>query len=103
MKWPILTGVTRAQPPSGRWHDWKEVISEDCDEKCIYCAIHEGRFGGLRNFHVEHYRPKDRFPRLENTITNLYLACAVCNVLKCDDWPQEPRGDHSVPAYPDPA
>jgi hypothetical protein len=45
---------------------------------------------------------KPKFPALENDIRNLYLACGVCNVLKCDDWPCEPVADHSLATYPDP-
>jgi hypothetical protein len=69
----------------------------------VYCAIPEGRFGGIRNFHIEHFRPKAKFPKLENIIANLYLACAICNVLKSDDWPAEPVANHSRAAYPDPS
>lgn len=68
----------------------------------MYCAIPEGRFGGIRNFHIEHFRPKAKFPKLENDIGNLYVACAICNVLKSDDWPAEPVADHSLATYPDP-
>jgi HNH endonuclease len=102
VKWPDLLGRTRKQPDVGRWHQWKEVIAEHCAGVCIYCAIPEGRFGGIRNFHVEHFRPKSKFSHLEDDITNLYLACAICNVLKSDDWPGEPTPDHSLPVYPDP-
>ncbi len=103
MEWPRLVGAKRQRPASGTWQDWKQHIANECSAQCVYCAINEGRFGGIRNFHVEHYRPKARFPQFENDIRNLYLACAVCNVLKCDDWPGEPRMDHGSPAYPDPA
>lgn len=103
MKWPNLFGKQRNQPATGRWHDWKQSICDDCEGRCIYCAIAEARFGGMRNFHVEHFRPKVRFPHLADDIRNLYLACAICNVLKCDDWPAEPAADHSLPAYPDPS
>jgi hypothetical protein len=101
--WPNLVGKARNQPDLGRWHEWKETIAAHCDSRCVYCAIHEGRFGGIRNFHIEHFRPKVRFPHLENHIANLYLACAICNVLKSDDWPGDPVPDHSVAAYPDPS
>lgn len=79
------------------------MIADHCGGQCIYCAISEARFGGIRNFHVEHFRPKVKFPKLENDISNLYLACAICNVLKCDDWPCDPAIDHSLAAYPDPS
>ena len=102
MQWPKLVGVPRKQPRTGHWHDWKQAIADHCGGLCIYCSISEARFGGIRNFHIEHFRPKVRFPKLENVITNLYLACAICNVLKSDDWPSEPVVDHSIAAYPDP-
>ena len=103
MKWPNLVGKPRVQPTRGKWHQWKQAIADHCDGRCVYCAIPEGRFGGIRNFHIEHFRPKVKFPKLENDIRNLYLACAICNVLKCDDWPAEPVADHSLASYPDPA
>ena len=103
MQWPNLVGKSRIQPVTGRWHQWKQEIANHCGGQCVYCAISEGRFGGIRNFHVEHFRPKVKFPALENDIRNLYLACAICNVLKCDDWPAEPAADHSLTAYPDPS
>lgn len=103
MRWPVLKDVVRLQPEMGTWRDWKTRIADDCSARCVYCAIPESRFGGSRNFHIEHFRPKARFPSFENAISNLYLACAVCNVLKCDDWPGAPRRNHSTAAYPDPA
>ena len=103
MQWPNVVGKSRTQPSRGTWPQWKQAIADHCDGRCVYCAIPEGRFGGIRNFHIEHFRPKVRFPTLENDITNLYLACAICNVLKCDDWPAEPVADHSVASYPDPS
>jgi hypothetical protein len=102
VQWPNLVGKARRQPRRGTWHQWKQAIANHCDGRCVYCAIPEGRFGGIRNFHIEHFRPKVKFPKLENDIRNLYLACAICNVLKCDDWPAEPAGDHSRASYPDP-
>jgi hypothetical protein len=102
MEWPIMLGRSRSQPTSGSWNQWKTEIAGDCQERCIYCAIHEGSFGGLRNFHVEHFRPKSLFKDLENDIGNLYLACSICNILKGDDWPNEPHVSCAVDAYPDP-
>jgi hypothetical protein len=102
VEWPNLVGKLRIQPSQGTWHQWKQAIADHCDGRCVYCAIPEARFGGIRNFHIEHFRPKVKFPNLENEIRNLYLACAICNVLKCDDWPDEPAADHSLATYPDP-
>lgn len=56
---------------------------------CAYCLIHEGHFGGLRNFHVDHFRPKKKFPHLTLSYENLYYSCALCNTIKADHWPSE--------------
>jgi len=104
MRWKPVP-ANRKQPTTGTYRDWKTEIANDCGEQCVYCAIHESRFGGLANFHVEHYQPKSipRFAKLINVITNLYLACAICNWFKGNDWPDDPVEDNSRSAYPDPS
>ena len=102
MKWKLIDNKARLQPPTGDYTHWKIQIARSCFRQCVYCAIHESQFGGIRNFSVEHYRPKSLFKALRDIITNLYLACGICNSFKCDDWPNEPAVDHSLEAYPDP-
>lgn len=92
----------RLQPKTGGYADWKQLIAITCGNSCVYCGIDDATYGGLDNFHVEHYRPKSRFVKLKNSIENLYLACAICNRFKGDDWPNEPSPSHDVVAYPDP-
>ena len=41
------------------------------------------------SFHVEHYKPKNRFPELVNEYNNLFYACATCNQFKGDYWSDE--------------
>lgn len=103
MKWKRIPKEKCVQPESGTYHDWKSILAEEASYQCVYCAIHEGSFGGTRNFHVEHYRPKSKFGELENDIMNLFYACAICNTFKGDDWPSEPLQDFSNPSYPDPS
>lgn len=91
------------QPSSGNYRDWKELIASECWNQCVYCAIHERDFGGIRNFHIEHYRPKSLFPKLIDDIKNLFYACAICNVFKGSDWPDEPSSKFNNPSYPDPS
>ncbi|MBK7862486.1 MAG: hypothetical protein IPJ65_28540 [Archangiaceae bacterium] len=69
----------------------------------MYCCIHEAGFGGYRNFHVEHLRPKSRFRSQENKYSNLFYACAVCNALKGNDWPKAKELVPDVVCYPDPS
>jgi len=104
MRWRRVPAV-RVQPRSGTYKEWKQLIADDCGEQCVYCAIHESLYGGLDNFHVEHYRPRSnrRFRHLENVIVNLFLACAICNRFKGNDWPNDPLQNHTRIAYPDPS
>lgn len=103
MKWKRISKENTQQPTKGNYNDWKEIIAREGFNQCVYCAIHEGAFGGPRNFHVEHYRPKSKFAHLVNDIFNLFYACAICNVFKSDDWPGEPCADHSLICYPNPS
>ena len=71
---------------------------------CIYCTISDAHYGGIRNFHVEHYRPKSRFKGLEHIYSNLFYACAICNTFKGNDWPDEPKPESfDYIHYPDPS
>jgi hypothetical protein len=43
--------------------------------------------GGDENFEMDHFRPKSRFPGLEDDFYNIYYACHPCNHMKRDCWP----------------
>jgi hypothetical protein len=103
MEWKRVPKENSAQPVKGTYKDWKELLAEESYYQCVYCALHEARFGGIRNFHVEHYRPKSKFKELENDFKNLFYACSICNVFKSDDWPDEPKVDLSNASYPNPS
>lgn len=89
--------------PTGAYKQWKDIVRTECRYQCVYCAIGEGSFGGVRNFHLDHYRPKKLFVALENVIYNIFYACAICNSFKGADWPGEPAADFSNYSYPDPS
>lgn len=76
----------------------KPALCIESRQRCVYCRVHDARLGGMRSFHVEHFRPKVLFPQLTNSYANLFYACPVCNVLKSDDWP-----DNTDPHYLDPS
>ena len=102
MNWFRVENEKRNQPQIGDYPDWKDQIAEDCSNQCVYCCIHESAFGGIDNFHVEHFRPKSKFPELRKRIANLYYSCPICNRFKSDDWPGEPCDKFLVAAYVDP-
>ena len=103
MKWRQISKGSAGLPGAGTYRDWKVLLSQEGFHQCVYCTIDEPSFGGLRNFHVEHYKPKSRFPLLENDFNNLFLACGICNSFKGNDWPADPSPMHDACAYPCPA
>ncbi|UPG94485.1 HNH endonuclease [Luteibacter aegosomatissinici] len=108
MKWIKIAKEPGQFPTKGTYKDWKEPLRTEGQNQCVYCAIHESKFGGLRNYHVEHFRPKSIYKERENDYCNLFYACSICNTFKSDDWPHaddddgddSKRGDLYV--YPSP-
>ena len=41
----------------------------------------------LADSQIEHFKPKSKYPDLENNYQNLILSCSTCNNKKRDDWP----------------
>lgn len=103
MNWILIDKSHTPQPASGTYKEWKCILRDEGRRQCVYCAIRESRFGGFRNFHVEHYKPKKKFFELINDITNLFYICGICNSFKGSDWPADPLADWSNAAYPDPS
>jgi uncharacterized protein (TIGR02646 family) len=44
--------------------------------KCAYC---ESKIAQVSYAHIEHYRPKSKYPQLAFDWDNLLLSCSVCN------------------------
>lgn len=105
MKWKKITKDSNNVIPDVTDHiEYKPQLSIEGHHQCVYCAIREADFGGYRNFHVEHFRPKslDRFKHLALDYFNLFYACSICNGFKSNDWPGDPCPDLSTPCYPNP-
>jgi len=103
MKWAL---IKKAKPAAAKKYSaWKPELAEESGYRCVYCCIHEGMFGGIRNYHVEHFRPKSKFKHLEHEYSNLFYACSICNVFKGDSW-IEPPGEVTnwgAKYFPDPS
>jgi len=102
MNWRIVDKSKTKQPSIGKYSKWKEILAKEGYNQCVYCSTKDHRLGGIRHFHVEHYKPKSKFPKLENTITNLFYACPICNVFKGNDW-FVLTGNLSDKQYPNPS
>lgn len=69
------------------YRKYKPYLRKYFNHRCVYCEIREPEFGGMRNFCVEHYRSKSKFPQLKTAIENLLYACSYCNSFKGNYWP----------------
>jgi len=101
MNWKKIDNSVRIQN-KGVYNDWKQQIADDCYNQCVYCSIHEGPWGGIDHYHIDHFRPKSKFSELEHIISNLYYSCPVCNRFKSDSWENEPDDLNQI-CYPDPS
>lgn len=105
MNWIKIQKNDKNKSRKGTYSDWKPELAEEGSHQCVYCAISESRFGGIRNFHVEHFKPKSlkRFKKLENKWSNLFFACAICNTFKGSDWKPNPDNKGLRICYIDPS
>ncbi len=104
-KWARIDKTHSLKPSQGGYPDWKPLLAQEGNGRCVYCAILDAELGGQRNFHVEHYKPKSRaeFAHLVNDYDNLFYTCALCNTFKSDSWFPATDGDWGVIHYPNPS
>jgi hypothetical protein len=67
---------------------YKPQLRKEFLFRCAYCETREPELGGSQSFHIDHYRPKKKFPLLISAYNNLVYACRNCNTYKSDYWPQ---------------
>ncbi|MCX5795035.1 MAG: hypothetical protein NTY77_06045 [Elusimicrobia bacterium] len=103
MRWFRVDKAIAVRPNGGTYKDWKPHLRQEAQYQCVYCAIHEACFGGERNFHVEHFKPKSRFKTLINRYDNLFYSCAICNTFKGSQWPGHVGNNFSLVGFIDPS
>ncbi len=59
--------------------DIRKMIETDFLDRCYLCEEI------TRHTEIDHFRPKNAFPSLENDWKNLYLICQKCNKIKPKD------------------
>ena len=105
MLWRLIDKTKTIRPTTVGYAAWKPDLAEEGFHQCVYCAIDENTFGSIRNYHVEHYRPKalPQFKHLRVDFDNLFYACSICNGFKGDDWRDNDADVLNVVGYPDPS
>ena len=63
----------------------KPFLIQDFHNICGYCG--KCFDVTLTDSQIDHFKPKSKFPELENDYQNLVLSCFTCNNKKRDDWP----------------
>lgn len=67
------------------YRSYKPYLVDDFDRKCGYTNCPDYWFGGKRTFHIDHFKPKSIYPKLELEYSNLVYCCSYVNILKSDD------------------
>lgn len=66
-----------------RQKDVRDSLRQMYDDRCCYC---EETINIVAFEHIEHRKPKARFPADTFEWDNLHLACPKCNGAKVDKW-----------------
>lgn len=67
------------------YRNFKPYLRTDFKLKCGYTDCSDFWFGGSKTFHIDHFKPKSKFPELETSYSNLVYCCSYVNILKSDD------------------
>lgn len=83
--------VVAEQPRYGLYRD---DLRRDFANACGYCGDEDIRVDRI-SFHIDHFAPRKRFPKLECDYGNLVYACRFCNISKSDHWIGEDATVHN--------
>ena len=67
------------------YRPYKPFLRDDFKKKCGYSNCSDFWFGGASTFHIDHFKPKSKFPELEIAYSNLVYCCSYVNILKTND------------------
>tara|TARA_R110002049_G_scaffold277220_1_gene455675 strand:+ start:7319 stop:7894 length:576 start_codon:yes stop_codon:yes gene_type:complete len=67
------------------YRGYKKYLTLDFQGRCGYTNCSHLWFGGSKNFHIDHFKPKSKYPQLETDYKNLVYSCSYVNIAKSDD------------------
>lgn len=67
------------------YRKYKGALIKDFNRRCGYTDCPDRWFGGENTFHIDHFKPRKKYPDLETEYSNLVYACSYINILKSDD------------------
>jgi hypothetical protein len=74
------------------YRSFKPYLASDFNKRCGYTDCPDFWFGGKNNFHIDHFKPFSKNPKLATEYSNLVYCCSYVNILKSDD-----EGDYIDP------
>ncbi|MFT8362719.1 MAG: HNH endonuclease [Sporolactobacillus sp.] len=90
----IMHKLKYVNPPQGiRYNNpiMRKYLREHSDYSCAYCTITESESPGA-TFHIDHFKPRSKFPIFKDECINLRYCCPRCNLMKSDSWITEDEG-----------
>ena len=81
------------------YRSYKPHLASDFLNRCGYTDCSDFWFGGINNFHIDHFIPWKTYPHKPNLKTdyqNLVYCCSYVNILKSND-----EGDYIDPCTED--
>jgi HNH endonuclease len=86
--YPKTKHIRRETPPKYRnYSSYRPFLQREFQRRCVYCQKPDSIVPGT-TFGIDHYKPKHRFPQVENDYSNLYYCCGECNSRKGAYWPE---------------
>jgi hypothetical protein len=79
---PRRTYAGSTLSPYGKY---KPYLATDFNRRCGYTDCPDFWFGGVKAFHIDHFKPKSKYGTLECTYSNLVYSCSHVNQAKSDD------------------
>jgi hypothetical protein len=64
---------------------YKSFLREDFNRRCGYTDCCDHWFGGAKTFHIDHFKPKIKYPSLVTSYSTLVYCCSYVNIQKADD------------------
>lgn len=79
---------------SDEWQELRVRVLEVYECKCMMCGRSPRSHGIV--IHVDHIKPRSKFPHLSLTFDNLQLLCAACNLGKKNKYSTDWRPDTNL-------
>ncbi len=82
---PLTAAEKSAQLRSWKWQRMRYEVLRKYGRKCMLCGATEGAM------HVDHIRPRSKYPELVYDPNNLQVLCAPCNLGKSNAFEDDFR------------